>query len=195
MLIAYLHKEIILITTNTNLTAESDQDPLEIFTDVADANIYLQEKEDDEIEKLVAYHGILTHAYTIPLWIENDPPFLVVEDIGATGTGIIMETNASTPAEVSEEVEKIFKDRDLASFDFTIDDVFVLYGYEVSIAYSINNVPTVRQGFKKVVHNNEGVFAIDEFDIDENRFRALKKIADNAGALYTKYFMKEVSIG
>jgi hypothetical protein len=94
MLIAYLHKEIILITTNTNLTAESNEDPLEIFTDVADANLYLQEKEDDEIEKLVAYHGILTHAHTIPKWIGLDPPFLVIEDIGATGTGVIVETNA-----------------------------------------------------------------------------------------------------
>jgi len=195
MLIAYLHKEIILITTNTNLTAESNEDPLEIFTDVADANLYLQEKEDDEVEKLVAYHGVLTHAHTIPKWIGLDPPFLVIEDIGANGTGVIVETNAGSAEEVSEEVQKIFKDRDLASFGFTIDDVFVLYGYEVSIAYCVNNSTALRRGQMRVANDNSGVYAIDEFDIDESRFRALEKIANEAWKLHTKYFAKEISIG
>jgi len=195
MLIAYLHKEIILITTNTNLTAESNQDPLEIFTDVTDANLYLQEEEDEEIEKLVAYHGILARAHTIPKWIGLDPPFLVIEDIGATGTGIIVETNARSSEEVSEEVEKIFKDRDLASFGFTIDDVFILYGYEVSIAYSTNRAAYVRRGSMKVANDKDGVYAIDEFDIDENRFHKLEKIAEEARKLHTKYFTKEISIG
>lgn len=195
MLIAYLNREIILITTNTNLTADSDQDPLEVFTDVADANLYIQEKEDDEIEKLVAYHGILTRAHTIPEDVGQDPPFIVVEDIGATGTGIIIETNAWSSEEVTKEVMKVFKDKDLASFGFTIDDIFVLYGYEVTIAYSSNNATSLRQGRLRVVGDNDGVFAIDEFDIDENRFRVLKKIADEAAGLYNKYFTREVSIG
>jgi len=195
MLIAYLHKEIFLITTNTNLTAESNEDPLEIFTDVVDANLYLQEKEDDEIEKLVAYHGILARAHTIPEWIGNAPPFLVIEDIGSRGTGIIVETNARTPEEVSEEVQKVFKDRDLASFGFTIDDIFVLYGYEVTIAYCVDNTTALRRGQMRVANNYDGSYAIDEFDIDENRFRALKRVADKAGELYTKYFTREVSIG
>jgi hypothetical protein len=195
MLIAYLHKEIILITTNTNLTAESNEDPLEIFTDVADANLYLQEKEDDEIEKLVAYHGVLTRAHTIPKWIGLDPPFLVIEDIGATGTGVIVETNANSSEEVSEEVQKIFKDRDLASFGFTIDDVFVLYGYEVTIAYSSNSSTAIRRGQIRALNDNDGVYAIDEFDIDENRFRKLEKIAEEARKLHAKYFAKEISIG
>jgi hypothetical protein len=195
MLTAYLHREIILITTNTNLTAESNEDPLEIFTDVADANFYLQEKDDEEVEKLVAYHGVLTRAYTIPEWIGNDPPFLVIEDIGAPGTGVIVETNATTPEEVSKEVKKIFKDKDLASFGFTINDIFVLYGYEVTIAYSVNTIIASRRGGMNVVNDNGGVYAIDEFDIDDNRFRALKRVADKAGELYTKYFTREVSIG
>jgi hypothetical protein len=195
MLAAYLNREIILITTNTNLTADSDQDPLEVFTDVADANLYLQEKEDDEIEELVAYHGILTRAHTIPEEIGNDPPFIVIEDIGATGTGIIVETSAWSAKGVMKEVVKVFTDKDLASFGFTIDDIFVLYGYEVTIAYSSNNVTSLRQGRLRVAGDNDGVYAIDEFDIDENRFRALKKIADEAAELYNKYFTREVSIG
>jgi hypothetical protein len=96
---------------------------------------------------------------------------------------------------VSEEVQKIFKDRDLASFGFTIDDVFVLYGYEVSIAYCTNNSTALRRGQMRVANDNSGVYAIDEFDIDESRFRALEKIANEAWKLHTKYFAKEISIG
>jgi hypothetical protein len=106
-----------------------------------------------------------------------------------------VETNANSSEEVSEEVQKIFKDRDLASFGFTIDDVFVLYGYEVTIAYSSNSSTAIRRGQIRALNDNDGVYAIDEFDIDENRFRKLEKIAEEARKLHAKYFAKEISIG
>jgi hypothetical protein len=96
---------------------------------------------------------------------------------------------------VKEEVINVFKDKDLASFGFTIDDIFVLYGYEVTIAYSSNGATRVRQGRPRVMGDTDGVYAIDEFDIDDSRFRALKKIADEAKELYNKYFTREVLIG
>lgn len=83
-------------------------------------------------------HGLLTPARAIPANLDGRSAFILLADPDKHEAGIMLDSDADTCTELAEEIEKIMSSSEISTEIIDIDDVFILYGYEISICLSIN---------------------------------------------------------
>ena len=114
----------------------------------------------------VVLHGILTKASSIPRNLRGKKAYIILEDIYNADQALVLEAGIQSDKELAKKVNGIIdgNDRHLAplpwknyTVDVDIDDVYILYGYEVSV-----------------------ILSLDEEEIDEEIIDTCKKIAKDA---------------
>lgn len=128
-------KEVFLAGIDGDL---EDNGEMAVFGSFLELNDYISILSPLTEPNLVVIHGILTSARYIP----SEPyknAYIVVKSPTEFGSGCMYETNELNADEMSKEVENLFTiDSQCPYNDITIDDIYILYGYELNLGFSIS---------------------------------------------------------
>lgn len=88
---------------------------------------------------LVALHGMLTSAKFIPGEIPDVKVWIILQNPSNKEEGCVIEASADGGVDmVAEEIEILLNGPKCPVDNITIDNVFLLYGYELNLGYGIN---------------------------------------------------------
>lgn len=122
------------------VTGAEEDDPCEIFITEGVDNLldhlkYMSPSIDSETR---VFHGILTLAEFLPSSFRGKSAFIVSISTIKTIEGHVREAG-TTPDEVALEIESIISTGGaFPEGSITIDDIFILYGYQIETCLSIN---------------------------------------------------------
>lgn len=114
----------------------------------------------------IVLHGVLTKASSIPKNLRGKKAFILLEDIYTADNALVLEAEVHSDKELAKKINNLIdeKYKHLAPFPWknypisiTIEDVYIFYGYEVSV-----------------------ILSLDEEELDEEIIEACKKIAKDA---------------
>lgn len=132
----YLYKEVYVVGVDHNLSAGGELIVCGSFEDLLN---YLKTKSVSINSDLRVLHGVLTSAQTIPNDLRSRQPFILLQDPRSSEHGILLDSDTDNDCnELASEIERILEGEEVASFFFEIDDVYILYGYELSLALSVD---------------------------------------------------------
>lgn len=89
---------------------------------------------------LCVLHGVLRSAEFLPQSLRKVTAYLVVANKEKEDMGVVIESSADTPIQLAEELLTVLKnieELDLGGAS-SIDDLFILYGYEIDICLTID---------------------------------------------------------
>ena len=114
----------------------SDDSATEMFvTDsLTDLVENLQGKNETDLPLRIA-NGVLTNATSIPDNLYGKTPWLIISNPVDDDMGYLVELYVDNPDDIAEAIERII---DESSGFIDIDDVFILYGYELNVCLAIN---------------------------------------------------------
>ena len=88
---------------------------------------------------LMALHGVLTSAKFIPGEIPDVSVWIVLQNPDNEDEGCLIEASAEGgPDVIAKEIENLLESIDCPVDNIDIDDVFLLYGYELNLGYGVN---------------------------------------------------------
>jgi hypothetical protein len=93
-----------------------------------------------ETPDLRVLHGVLRSAEFLPQSLRSVTAYLVVENKTMEEMGVVIESSADTPEQLAAELSTVLENidgLDLGGAE-SIDDLFILYGYEVDICLTID---------------------------------------------------------
>lgn len=170
------NKEIFLIYNEpaTYSTVEYDkhqQFPVDVFstTELMTAVDYLKRLSPNLDYETTILHGVLTKASTIPKNLRSKKAYIIIEDIYDQSQARVIEAGIQTDEELANKISLIVGNKNTISIplqqrtydvDVEIDDLYILYGYEIPI-----------------------ILSLDEELLDEQIIDSCQKIADDAKAL------------
>lgn len=131
----YLYNEVYVVGTDVTISAGGDLVVCSSFEDLLN---YLGAKNVSINSDLRVIHGVLTSAQSIPKDLKGLQPFILLKS-PENDHGILFDADADDDcAELAAEIEKILESGEIASFFFEIDNVYILYGYELSLTLSVD---------------------------------------------------------
>jgi len=132
----YLYKEVYIVGPDSVISAAGELTICESFEDLLN---YLKTKNVSINSDLRVLHGILTSAKSIPKDLKNRQPFILLEDPESSGHGLLLDPDTDNDCkELASEIERVLTSEEVASFFFEIDQVYILYGYELSLTLSVD---------------------------------------------------------
>lgn len=190
---ANLYNEVfLLIESKTGISFAT----IAVYKTVDALNDDLADFHESMADSIRAFHGVLTPATIIPKDFIDENPYIVVEDPTEVGSAMILETSADVPKELAEQIEKLFhKDSREEIDNAEIDDMFILYGYELTIMTkeapdTAEDDGMIMRGDNHILSTGNTGLMIEEWDVDELRIGRMLKIAKQANALERKHFHK-----
>jgi len=136
----FVGKEVYVIVPE-----EGTISPIYIYTDVEEASIRLAEIDPLDEPETKVFHGVLTKAETIPAEIDNKNCYVIAVSVynGLNRIhGVLYESDCkSDPNALAEDIEMTVSNTIHDSsilFACEIEDVYILYGYELSTGLCIN---------------------------------------------------------
>jgi len=136
---------------------------LAMFDSVCDLNEHLSNMNPVSETNLTVVHGILTSAEYIPEGPGRGVYVIVVDPLDKDN-GCIYEFTNGDPDDLADLIEgSILKNKHSELGSLTIDNIFILYGYEVSMCYAVN-----------------------EDEVDDEIIETSQKIADGANEMREK---------
>lgn len=100
---------------------------------------HLKTKNISICSDLRVIHGTLTSAKSIPKKLYNQQAFIIVVNQENDSHGAILDSNSDDDfKELAYEVRSLLKGNKVASFFFGMDQMFILYGYELNIVMSVD---------------------------------------------------------
>jgi hypothetical protein len=161
----FLGKEVFVFGPDSILGETGEVHVFDSMTGLIAYLLSIDASTDPEAAKdMRILHGYLTSADVLPSTFGNRNVFLILEEPYDDATGLIVESAADDPEGLAYEIEQLIDHPNIglsnsvhSGPDLTgieIENVFVLYGYEISAR-----------------------FAIDLDDINENFIRECKMIA------------------
>lgn len=110
---------------------------IDAFETLEYLNAYLSQLSPISEVNLTVVHGILVPAEYIPEDIGLGV-YLVVTDPEEVGDGCIFEVSSGEQRSLTDLIEETLEGYKDGLPKVTIDDLFVLYGYEMSMCYAVN---------------------------------------------------------
>ena len=154
----YLYKEVYVVSPDSITEVSGD---LAIFDSLEDLLEYLKTKNVSINSDLRVVHGVLTSAKTIPKDLRGKQAFIILTDPGVDDHGIVLDSDSEESEELAEEVVGRLEHPEATTWLLEIEDVFILYGYELTLTLSV-----------------------DDEDIDEDIIATCLTIAKEAKELY-----------
>jgi hypothetical protein len=135
---------------------------LGMFDSISDLNNFLSSMSPVSETNLTVLHGILTSAEYIPEDI-GAGAHVVVVDPRDEDNGCVYEFIGSDADGLVKIIEELMSETHKDLGDLTIDNIFILYGYEMSMCYAVN-----------------------EEEVDEQAIEDSQKIAESANKMREK---------
>jgi len=156
----HLYKEVYIVGTDSAVSAGGE---LTVCSSFETLLSHLKTKNISINSDLRVLHGVLTSARSIPKDFKNRQPFLLLKDPDTADHGVLLDADADDCDELAACIEHTLGSEEIASFFFEIEHVYILYGYELSLAMSI-----------------------DEDDLDEDTITSCIEVAEAAKKLNTE---------
>lgn len=131
----HLYHEIYVVGTDSEVTGGGE---LTVCTSFEALLSHLETKNVSINSDLRVLHGVLTPASAIPNDFQNRQPFLLLKDPDTNGHGIMLDADADSCRELAVEIEMVMESEEVAPFFIEIEHVYILYGYELGLALSVN---------------------------------------------------------
>ena len=154
-----LYEETYIVGVDNIVTSSGELTICDSYEQLLD---HLKTKNVSICTDLRVIHGVLTSAKSIPKNLKNQHAFIIVVNSENPLHGVILDSESDDNCEeLAYEVRTLLKGNVVKSFDFGMDQIFILYGYELNI-----------------------VMSVDEDDIDENgTMKTCQEVADIARKL------------
>ncbi len=154
----HMYEEVYVVGADHTVTPFGE---LEIFDSYERLLSHLRTKNISICLDVRVIHGILTSAKSIPKNFYGKQAFILLFDPDGESQGILLDSDADNDCqELATEIQKLLASEEAGGFSFEIDDVYILYGYELNV-----------------------VMSVDEDDLDEEIISKCKKVADEAAKL------------
>lgn len=149
----FLGEEVFVVTSGE----EEDESPIHIYSDMYELIEFMKSFSPDTDSDTRVLHGVLTSAEILPSTLKNKSAFVIFLNPVDDKVGYVSESGSTTTKELAMEIETTiaFGD-DVFGVRPTIDDVFILYGYQIETCLSIR-----------------------DDDLDEEAIYTCKKISDD----------------
>jgi hypothetical protein len=132
----HLYNEVYVVGTDNTVSTSGE---LTVCDSLEDLLTYLKSKNISINPDLRVLHGVLTPATVIPKDLKGRQPFILLVDPDSVDHGIILDSDTEDScAELASEIEEILNSEEGVSFFFEMENVFILYGYELSLTLSID---------------------------------------------------------
>lgn len=156
-----LFEEVYVVAPDSNASASGY---VKVFKSFEDLLAHLKSKNPGLTSDLRVVHGVLTPAEVIPSDMRERLAFLVIEDPTKPGDGILLDADVDNDyKELAERIEEVLENEDVADFYFEVEDIFIMYGYELNLVLSVN-----------------------EDELEEKTIEVCKEIAADAALLLNK---------
>lgn len=153
----YINKEVYVVGADS---VSCVCEEIKIFLSFEELINHLKTKNLEINNDLRVIHGVLTSAKTIPADLRGRQAFIVLLDPAVEDQGMLFDSSSDNNfRDLAEEVESLVDSED-ADFLCTIDDIFIVYGYEMPLT-----------------------LAVDEDDLDEEIIESCLEIAEAAAKL------------
>ncbi|TET61132.1 MAG: hypothetical protein E3J47_05860 [Candidatus Stahlbacteria bacterium] len=131
-----LYEEVYIVGVDTAVTPSGE---LVVCSSYEQLLSHLRTKNISICSDLRVIHGVLTSAKSIPRDLRNQQAFIVVMDQENHSHGVILDSESDDDyKELAYEVRSLLKGNESANFLYDIDQMFILYGYELSIVMSVD---------------------------------------------------------
>jgi len=153
----HLYKEVYIVGADSALSISGELTVCSSFESLLE---HLKTKNISINSDLRVLHGVLTSAKSIPKDFKDKQAFLLLEDPDSKDHGIVRDADADSCEELAAEIMTVLDSEEIASFFFEIENVYILYGYELSLTMSV-----------------------DEGDLDEDIIETCIEVAEEARKL------------
>lgn len=177
----YEGKSVFVVGTD----ALKDTGELAVYESFTDLNEHLKMLSPSSEPDILVLHGVLTSANYIPGEIGRHI-YVLVQDPQDREAGCIYETECSRDINLlSEVISDTVAGNDCPCDNVTIDNVFILYGYELNTGYSVHEdeideeVIETCQNITEPVKEMRGRNESDGSDYDAYQSPAYKSIIES----------------
>ena len=132
----HLYREIYVVGTDHAVSSAGGE--LTVCSSFESLLNHLKTKNVSINADLRVLHGVLTSARSIPKDFKNRQPFLLIRDPEDNGRGVLLDADSDSCGELAAEIEKALSSEEIASFFIDIEHVYILYGYELNLALSVD---------------------------------------------------------
>ena len=131
-----LYEEVYIVGVDTTTTPSGE---LTICGSYEQLITHLKTKNISICSDLRVVHGVLTSAKSIPKELKNQQAFVIVIDQENHSHGVILDSESDNYRELSYEIRSLLQGNEIADFFFfEMDQIFILYGYELSVVMSVD---------------------------------------------------------
>jgi hypothetical protein len=132
----HLYREIYVVGTDSAVSSAGGE--LTVCSSFESLLNHLKTKNVSINSDLRVLHGVLTSACSIPKDFRNRQPFLLIRDPEDNERGILLDADSDGCRELAMEIEKVLGSEEIATFFIDIEHVYILYGYELNLALSVD---------------------------------------------------------
>jgi hypothetical protein len=124
------------------LCADEDQEtsgPLRVFDRLSQLQAHMTKLNVARANQLRVIHGILTPAEFLPSSLRGKTPYLVVQNVDDADKGMVFEATSSTVEDLAADIQSVLLNAATYAIGAEgIDDLHILWGYEISICLSVD---------------------------------------------------------
>lgn len=154
-------QEIFVVASEESFhNVHASQREFHVFDNVEELQEKMGELDVNDADEYRVIHGVLTHAAALPTDLKDRTAFVLVIDEADEENGYMVEAG-DTVEHVEDSVKDIIENGIGHLYDAEIEQVFVVYGYELTITLSIN-----------------------EDDLDEEVLDACHRVAEAADSVF-----------
>ena len=132
-----IRKEIFIVTGSE----DEESEEIKVFATWKNLILHLNNMNAAIDSDTRVFHGILSPAEVLPSSFKGKSIFVVCLDpTDKTRTkGCLVESVSDTPADLGEEIESVISMGESShAQSIDIDDIYILYGYQLEVCLSIN---------------------------------------------------------
>jgi hypothetical protein len=118
------------------LDGDLDTGELGCFDSLSELNDHLSSLNPVSDDNIIVVHGVLTQAEYIPPNIGRSA-FIVIADPKDSAGGAIINIEDCNMGNLVSNIENLFGDSDTPFEGLEIDNVFILYGYELNLGFCV----------------------------------------------------------
>jgi len=134
----FIGKEVFIIVPEVDTITE-----LAFYTDIMDVNSHLIYIDPTDEPEMKVFHGVLSKADSIPSDLKDKSCYVIMMNVAYamnTIQGIIFLSECDNDSDLlARDIEEaVGESRGGSMFNTSIDDIYILYGYEASTGLCLN---------------------------------------------------------
>ncbi len=117
---------------------DSDEGPTTFYNSMDEVEDHLKNIHVSLDSGAKVLHGILTTAQYLPTSFRGRTAFVVIRNPEDPFLSAVIESGASTPEELAEEIESFLLGGNVGITIPEIEDIYIFYGYELTVCLAVD---------------------------------------------------------